>query len=191
VSEAKIDAVVIGGSAGAIDALSAILPALPSGFRPPVFVTVHIPTNRPSLLAPLFADKCALGVQEAEDKTPIEPGVIYFAPPDYHLLVESRGLLTLSVEEAVNYSRPAIDVLFESAADIYGERLVGVVLTGANQDGAAGLRRVLQRGGAGLVQWPDSAYAAEMPRAAIRACPEAEVLTVEAIAGYLLQVAGC
>lgn len=190
-SEAKIDAVVIGGSAGAIEALSIILPALPRGFRPPVFVTVHIPTNRPSLLAPLFDSKCDLSVQEAEDKTPIEPGVVYFAPADYHLLVESKQLLTLSVDETVNYSRPAIDVLFESAADVYEERLVGVVLTGANQDGAEGLRRVLERGGAGLVQRPDSAHASEMPQAAIRACPQAEVLTLEAIAQYLLHVAGC
>jgi two-component system, chemotaxis family, protein-glutamate methylesterase/glutaminase len=190
-ADATIDAIVIGGSAGAIEILSMILPALPRGFAPSVFVTVHIPTSRPSLLATLFADKCALEVQEAEDKTPIEPGVIYFAPPDYHLLVESKELLTLSVDEAVNYSRPAIDVLFESAADVYEERLIGVVLTGANQDGAEGLRRIVTCGGAGVVQLPETAYATEMPRAALRACPQAETLTPEAIADYLLHAAGC
>jgi len=187
----KVEAIVIGGSAGAIEALSLILPALPRGFIPPIFITVHIPPTRPSLLATLFAEKCLLDVQEAEDKTPIEPGVIYFAPPDYHLLVESKGLLTLSVEEAVNYSRPAIDVLFESAADIYEDRLVGVILTGANHDGAEGLRQIVERGGAGVVQLPETAYAKEMPEAALRACPHAEVLTLAGIADYLLNVAGC
>lgn len=189
--DSNIEAIVIGGSAGAIEALSLILPALPQGFRPPVFVTVHIPISRPSLLAPLFADKCELPVQEAEDKTPIEPGVIYFAPPDYHLLVESKNLLSLSVEETVNYSRPAIDVLFESAADIYEDRLLGVILTGANHDGAEGLRRIMERGGAGVVQLPETAYAKEMPSAALRACPRAEVLTLEGIADYLLNAVGC
>lgn len=189
--DSNIEAIVIGGSAGAIEALSLILPALPRGFQPPVFVTVHIPISRPSLLAPLFADKCELPVQEAEDKTPIEPGVIYFAPPDYHLLVESKSMLALSVEEAVNYSRPAIDVLFESAADIYEDRLLAVILTGANHDGAAGLQRVVACGGTGLVQLPETAYAAEMPRAALNACPQAQSLTPAAIADHLLQAAGC
>lgn len=189
--DSNIEAIVIGGSAGAIEALSQILPALPRTFRPPVFVTVHIPINRPSLLTPLFADKCELPVLEAEDKTPIEPGVIYFAPPDYHLLVESRSQLTLSVEDPVNYSRPAIDVLFESAADVYEDRLLGVILTGANHDGAAGLQRVVACGGTGLVQLPETAYAAEMPRAALRACPQAQSLTPAAIADHLLHAAGC
>ena len=190
-SQSKFDAVVIGGSAGAIDTLSLILPALPRGFAPPIFVAVHIPTTRPSLLAQLFNEKCLLDVKEAEDKTPIEPGVVYFAPPDYHLLVESTSLLTLSVDEAVNFSRPAIDVLFESAADVYEDRLLGVVLTGANHDGAEGLKRVMAGGGDGLVQLPDTAYAVEMPRAALRACPQAQSLTPAAIVDHLLHLAGC
>lgn len=189
--DSNVEAIVIGGSAGAIETLSLILPALPCTFRLPIFVTVHIPISRPSLLAPLFADKCELSVQEAEDKTPIEPGVIYFAPPDYHLLVESRSQLTLSVEDPVNYSRPAIDVLFESAVDVYEDRLLAVILTGANHDGAAGLRRVVACGGTGLVQLPETAYAAEMPRSALEACPQAKSLTPAAIADHLLHAAGC
>lgn len=181
----RAEAVVVGASAGAVDALSAVLPALPAGYPLPVLVVVHIPPDRPSLLADLFRARCRLEVREAEDKEPIVPGTIYFAPPDYHLLVERDGRLSLSSDEPVSYSRPSVDVLFESAADAYGPGLVGVVLTGANDDGARGLRAILAAGGAGLVQDPEQAHAREMPRSALAACPGAHALGLAEIATSL------
>ena len=121
-------AVVVGASAGAIDALQAILPALPADFPAPVLVVVHVPPDRRSLIAQVLQPHCALALREAEDKEIAAPGTVYFAPPDYHLLVERDGLLSLSSEEPVLFSRPSIDVLFESAADAYGPDLIGVVL---------------------------------------------------------------
>src|SRR6201991_418522 len=140
----EAEAVVIGASAGALEALSVILPALPATFRLPVFIVVHMPPNRQSVLAELFQRKCRLRVREAEDKERISGGTVYFAPPDYHLLVEMDKHLSLSSDEPVLYSRPSIDVLFESAADAYGPGLIAIVLTGANQAGAKGLRTVYE-----------------------------------------------
>ncbi|TCM16156.1 two-component system chemotaxis response regulator CheB [Novosphingobium sp. PhB165] len=181
-------AVVIGASAGAIQALSEVLPALPPTFPLPILIVVHIPADGGNMLAPLFAGKCRIAVREAEDKEPVLGGTAYFAPPDYHLLVEAGGTLSLSSDEAVLHSRPAIDVLFESAADAYGGALVGIVLTGANQDGAAGLRAIAQAGGIVLVEDPSIAYADAMPLAALSECPEARVLSLAGIADFLLEV---
>lgn len=177
--------ITIGASAGAIDALATILPALPANFPYPILVVVHIREDRDSMLVDLFGRQCAVTVCEAEDKLPLEPGVVYFAPSDYHLLVESDGWLALSVDEPVNFSRPSIDVLFESAAQVFGNQLVGVILTGANQDGAHGLRSIVDAGGSAIVQEPSSAYAATMPQAALTACPEAQPMTLEQVATYL------
>ena len=182
------EAVVIGASAGALEALSSLLPSLPSDYRLPILIVVHLPADKTSLLAELLRARCAIRVREAEDKEPIEPGVAYFAPPDYHLLVEQDRRLSLSDDEPVLFSRPSIDVLFESAADAYGGGLIGIVLTGANSDGAKGLRAVIEAGGAAVVQSPESAYAAAMPQAAIALCPDARVLPVNEIAAYLRKV---
>jgi two-component system, chemotaxis family, protein-glutamate methylesterase/glutaminase len=182
------EAVVIGASAGALEALSSLLPSLPSDYRLPILIVVHLPADKTSLLAELLRARCAIRVREAEDKEPIEPGVAYFAPPDYHLLVEQDRRLSLSDDEPVLFSRPSIDVLFESAADAYGGGLIGIVLTGANSDGAKGLRAVVEAGGAAVVQSPESAYAAAMPQAAIALCPDARVLPVNEIAAYLRKV---
>jgi two-component system chemotaxis response regulator CheB len=178
-------AIVIGASAGALDALSVILPALPSGFPCPVMVVVHLPADKKSIFTELLKSKCALSVKEAEDKEPIKAGTIYFAPPDYHLLVEKNGYLSLSSEEPVLFSRPSIDVLFESACDVYGETLAGIVLSGANSDGSKGLNAIAQCGGTVIVQDPQTAYATAMPMAAIAACPDAKVLSLAEIAIYL------
>jgi len=178
-------AVVIGASAGAVSVLSTILPALPADFAMPVLVVVHIPPDRSSLLPALFAEKCRLHVKEAEDKEPILPGVVYFAPADYHLQVESDFTLSLSNDEPVLYSRPAIDVLFQTAADVYGDGLTAVVLTGASRDGAEGLRAVTRAGGSAMVQDPDTAEAKIMPQAALEACPDARRLSPREIAEML------
>ncbi|MBS0537659.1 MAG: chemotaxis protein CheB [Proteobacteria bacterium] len=182
-------AVVIGASAGALEALSAILPALPADFALPIFIVVHIPPDKQSVLATLFQASSPIMVREAEDKEPIRGGTAYFAPPDYHLLVEADGHLSLSSDELVLYSRPSIDVLFESASDAYGPGLIGVILSGANEDGAAGLRAVVDAGGTAVVQNPDKAFAPAMPEAAKAACPEANVLSLQDIAAYLQRIA--
>ena len=184
----RVEAIVIGASAGAIQALSRILPALPADFPIPVLVVVHIPADRSDLLAPLFQAKCRVVVKEAEDKEPILPGFVYFGPSDYHLQVEADRTVSLSADEPVFYSRPSIDVLFESAADTYGAGLVGAILTGANEDGAAGLRAVAAVGGVALAEDPADAFAPTMPSAALELCAEARSMSLDAMAAYLLNL---
>jgi two-component system chemotaxis response regulator CheB len=184
-SAAPSRAVAIGASAGALEALSAILPRLPADFGLPVLSVVHIPPDKKSAMTEVFRMKCEIDVREAEDKEPLSRGTVYFAPPDYHLLVETDRFLSLSDDEPVLFSRPSIDVLFESAADAFGPGLIAVVLTGANQDGAKGLKAVAEAGGVAIVQNPESAFASAMPEAAIAACPGALVLSLDEIALYL------
>jgi two-component system, chemotaxis family, protein-glutamate methylesterase/glutaminase len=181
----RVDAVVIGASAGGIEALSLLLPALSAGLRPPVFIVLHLPRDRPSLLAEIFARKCLVPVREAEDKEPVAPGTVYFAPNNYHLLVDQGPQLSLSADGLVHHSRPSVDVLFESAADIYRERLLGIILTGANDDGATGLAAIHDAGGVAVVQRPDTARAPLMALSALKLRPDACVLTLEEIAGML------
>jgi two-component system chemotaxis response regulator CheB len=185
-SAPAIQAVVIGASAGAVPALLEILPALPAAYRLPVLIVVHVPPDRENALVALFAAKSRIAIKEAEDKEAIEPGVVYFAPSDYHLLVELDGTLSLSADGPINHSRPAIDALFETAADAYGEALAAFVLTGANDDGAAGLAAVCAAGGGAFVEDPAAAYSPIMPAAAVAACPNATVLTLAQIRAHLL-----
>jgi two-component system, chemotaxis family, protein-glutamate methylesterase/glutaminase len=175
------EAVVIGASAGGVEALGMLLPALPADLAPAVIAVLHLPADSPALLVELFAGRCRVPVREAADKEPVEPGVIYFAPPNYHLLVELERTFALSVEEPVNYVRPAIDLLFESAARAYGDQLLGVMLTGANSDGARGLARIRSAGGRAWIQQPEDAAAAAMPLAALRIAGADEVLTLAQI----------
>lgn len=178
-------AVVIGASAGALEALSAILPSLSADFRLPIMIVVHVPPDKRSVLAELFKAKCRLSAIEVEDKQPIVAATAYFAPPDYHLLVETETSLALSTEEPVLFSRPSIDVLFQSAAEVFGAGLVAIVLTGANEDGARGLKAVAQAGGTTIVQDPSEAFQGAMPLAAIGAVPDARVLPLASITEYL------
>lgn len=185
----RIDGIVIGGSAGGVEALSVLLPALPAAFRPSVFIVLHLPRERPSLLVDIFGRRCLLPVREAEDKEPVEPGTVYFAPPDYHLLIEKNRHLALSADEPVHYSRPSIDVLFESAAEVYGERLLGIILSGANEDGAAGLHAVHRAGGLTAAQQPDSAKVPLMVLSALQRNPADFVLPVGELAQFLRTLA--
>ncbi|APW37914.1 chemotaxis protein CheB [Rhodoferax koreense] len=175
----QVDAVVVGASAGGVEALIQLLPAFAAGFQGAVIVVLHLPRDRRSLLVDIFQPRCALAVREAQDKESVAGGTIYFAPPDYHLLVDrgpdARPQLALSVDEAVNYSRPSIDVLFESAADVYRERLMGIVLTGGNQDGASGLMAVQRAGGVSVVQDPETAQVSLMPASALAAVKDGPV----------------
>ncbi|WP_312223647.1 chemotaxis protein CheB [Rhizobium rhizoryzae] len=181
-------AVMIGASAGALEALSAILPRLPATFPYPIFVIVHLPPKKRSVLAAIFDLKCQLRAIEAEDKEPVEAGTIYFAPPDYHLLLEGRAHIALSSDEEVLFSRPSIDVAFESASEVWGPQLTAVILTGANHDGARGLAAVMRSGGTAVIQNPSEAYAQAMPEAAMRACPSANILNLSMISTFLQNI---
>ncbi|MDO9431317.1 MAG: chemotaxis protein CheB [Phenylobacterium sp.] len=181
-------AVVIGASAGGVQALLQILPLLPASYPLAVLIVVHVPPDRDNALVSLFQARCQIEVREAEDKEPMLPGVVYFAPSDYHLLAENDGTLSLSSDELVNHSRPSIDVLLESSADAFGSELVGVILTGANDDGARGLQAVVEAGGVAIVENPAEAYASAMPAASLRAAPSAQVMKVAAIASYVLSL---
>jgi two-component system chemotaxis response regulator CheB len=162
-----LGAVVIGASAGGVQALRVLLGCLPKGFSAPIFVVQHIPPDRPSMLPELFASVCALPVLEAEDKQPIGPGTVVFAPPDYHLLIESRETLALSLDEPAKFSRPSIDVLFESAAAVFDKELLAILLTGASSDGSEGVALVRRAGGKAWVQCPSEAVASTMPASAL------------------------
>jgi len=176
---APVDAIVLGASAGGVDAFLAILSALPSSLALPLVAVVHIPRDQPGLLVKVLGARAHLAVREAGDKDRLLPGLV-IAPPDYHLLLDVDGgrrhrhlagaqdvHLALSNDAPVSYSRPSIDVLFQSAAEVFGPRVAGVVLTGANDDGALGLQAIRAYGGLCAVQSPDEAPAREMPEAAI------------------------
>jgi two-component system, chemotaxis family, protein-glutamate methylesterase/glutaminase len=179
-----VEAIVIGGSAGSVAVLGELLPGLPADF-PPVLVVVHVLPSSPNLLANLFAPACAVRVLEAEPGAPITRGSVYFAPADYHLLVEPGRRCALSIEPPVHFSRPAIDVLFESAADVYGKALVGVLLTGASADGAEGLACIVRQGGRAIIQDPETAQSKVMPGAGLAAVPGARVVALSAMLSEL------
>lgn len=180
-----VTAVAIGASAGGVEALSVLLPELPARLHPPVFVVLHLPPHRPSLLVDIMSPRMAVPVKEAEDKEPIAPGTVYFAAPDYHLLVSEGPSIALSSDEPVNFSRPSIDVLFESAADVYGSGLLAIVLTGASSDGADGLQAVARAGGRIVVQDPRDARVPTMTEAAIERARVDAILPLNDIAALL------
>jgi two-component system chemotaxis response regulator CheB len=187
--EDVFDAIVIGASAGGVQALRVLLESLPGTLAVPVFIVQHIPPDRPSMLPELFDGSCALPVREAVDKQPIVPGTVVFAPPDYHLLVESRDVLALSVDDPVLFSRPSIDVLFESASRVYGANLLAIVLTGASADGAQGVRFVRMAGGKAWIQCPTEAEVPVMPEAALALGGADALLSLSAMAGRLQEMA--
>lgn len=179
--------VVVGASWGGLAALSCLIGGLPANFEAPVTVVQHRSRHADNLLASLLQDVTPLQVVEIEDKEPLLPGSVYIAPANYHVLVED-GHLSLTTDPLVRYSRPSIDVTFFSAADTYLAATVGVVLTGANDDGARGLRHIVDRGGRAVVQDPATAEIPVMPHAAQRAVPEADVVALEKIADHLVQM---
>jgi two-component system chemotaxis response regulator CheB len=184
-----IELVVIGGSAGALEALFALVHALPDAFTPPLVITLHLGATQRNLVPELLRTVTRRPVAEAEDKLPLSAGTVYVAPPNYHLLVERTRSLALSIDEVVNFSRPSIDVMFESAADAYGPRCAGVLLSGANDDGARGLERIVDAGGRAFVQTPASASQPAMPNAAIRRLGDrAHVMTIPDLANALAQL---
>lgn len=179
------NALAIGTSAGGINALLYLLPRIPQNESLTIFVVQHISPESDSYFIKLIKNECKMKVKEACNTEEIEPGVIYFAPPDYHLLIEKNFTLTLSKDEKVNFSRPSIDVLFETAAEAYKRRLTGILLTGANNDGSRGLKRIKELGGKTIVQSPADANFSEMPKSALRLFKPDFVLTLTEIANYL------
>jgi two-component system chemotaxis response regulator CheB len=181
------DLVVVGTSWGGLAALRALVAGLPETFAMAVLLVQHRHKDSDHLLRLLLQERATLEVWEVEDKMPVEHGRIYVAPPDYHTLVEP-GHFSLSTEAPVRYSRPSIDVTFASAAGSYGHRTVGIVLTGANADGAEGLRQISDRGGMAIVQDPRTAESSTMPAAAANAVPRARVMALDDIVAYLREL---
>jgi two-component system chemotaxis response regulator CheB len=180
-----IDLVVIGGSAGAIEVLSQVVPQLPKHLAAAIAIVIHMAQDARAMLPEILTAPQRPPMKLAEDKEPIAAGTVYFAPPGYHLLIESERTFALSVDEPEHFSRPSIDVLFESAADAYRARLAGVILSGANTDGAAGLQSIAEAGGVTLVQRPDTAETRTMPTAALNACPQSHAVDPQALAQWL------
>lgn len=183
-------AVVMGASMGGMEALGKILSDLPEKFHVPILIVQHLSPNSDSFLASYLDRVSQLKVKEADEKEAVCPGNVYIAPPNYHLLVEKDEVLSLTVESRVNYARPSIDVLFESAAEVYKEKLIGVILTGANSDGSHGLKCVKELGGLTIVQDPKSAEASMMPNSAI-ACTKIDfILSPEQIGPKISELIG-
>ena len=185
----KYKIIVIGASAGGIDALIEVLSPLPADFPIPVLVVQHLPTNNPENDLVKFLDgKCQLKVKEADDKELITPGNVYFAPANYHMLIENDNTVSLSIDEKVRYCRPSIDVLFESARDAFSSEIIGIILTGANTDGADGIRRIKNNGGITIVQNPETAELSVMPLAAIQSCDVDYILLLKEIPELLVKL---
>lgn len=185
----RIEAIVIGTSAGGIQTLQKIFLQLPEDFPVPIIVVQHLGASHSEFLIEVFQSRTKLRVKQADEKEKIKPGTIYFAPPDYHLMIEKNKTFSLSDEEKHNYARPSIDVLFETAADSFASSLVGVILTGANSDGAQGLKVIREKGGITIVQDPKSAEVATMPLAAMAAEPADYVVPANALAALLTKIA--
>ena len=186
----KYRAVVVGASAGGLQALSVLCAGMPAGFALPLVVVQHAHPSQDGYMAEHLDACCALEVREAMDKEKILGGRVYVAPPGYHLLVEKDETFSLSLDKKVNYSRPSIDVLFESAARAWSDRLIGVILTGASNDGAQGIRMIRELGGLTVAQDPLTAERPEMPQAAIDTGAVDRVLKLEDMAPLLLDCAG-
>ncbi len=179
------EAVVIGSSAGGIHALSSVLAALPSEFPLPIIIVQHLHPHSDSYLAHILSTKCELKVKQADEKETIT-NAVYIAPPNYHLLIEEDRSLSLSIDKHVNFARPSVDVLFESAIYAYQDKLIAIILTGANNDGSQGVKNIKENGGYVIVQEPTTAEADAMPKAAIAATKVDKILPLEQIGPYLL-----
>ena len=185
----QYEAVVIGVSAGGLRALSGILKGLPGNYPLPLIVIQHRSKDERTLLEEVLQAKCVISIKQADEKERIEGGKVYFAPPDYHLLVEKDHSFSLTCDDPVNFSRPSIDLLFETASEVYKEKLVGVILTGANHDGAEGIRAVKEHGGLTIAQDPATSHFPDMPQAAIDTGSVQHILNAAAIKDLLLDLA--
>ncbi|WP_239021001.1 chemotaxis protein CheB [Pontibacter arcticus] len=182
----KYNLILIGGSAGSIEVIFKIIPALRDGFTIPVVLVIHRPaSSKEGFITDVLSTKTPLYLKEATEKEIIQPGTVYLAPADYHLLLEKDHTFSLEASEKVQYSRPSIDVTFEAAAEQYGETLVGIILTGANSDGSKGIEAIARHGGHTIAQDPATAEISTMPQAAISTGKVQQVLTTEEIIIFL------
>lgn len=184
----RFNAIVIGCSAGGFKALKKILPLLPKSLPIPIIIVQHIAKGNNDHMIQSFNNICSLSVKEADDKEIPTAGYIYFAPPDYHLLISEFGEMTLSVDPPIQYSRPSIDELFISAAEYYFEKLIGIILTGANNDGTNGLIKIQDSGGTVIVQNPKTATVSTMPQSAIQNTKIDYILPLEKITGIIIEL---
>jgi len=184
----KYKAIVAGVSAGGLSALSGILKGLPSDYPVPIIVVQHRAKDQKDLLEEVLQGKCEIRIKQADEKEKIETGFVYTAPPDYHLLIENDKTFSLSSDEPVHFSRPSIDVLFETAATVFGDTLIGIILTGANNDGAAGIVAIKKNGGLTIAQDPAEAQFPFMPEAAIQTKAVQHVLTLSEINNFLSKI---
>ncbi len=181
-------AIVIGASAGGLYALSALLEKLPADFRLPLIVVQHRSKDHREILEEVLQSKCKVKVKQVDEKERIEDNCVYIAPPDYHLLIENDRTFSLSCDEYVRFSRPSIDVLFESAAMVYRNKLIGIILTGANNDGAAGIKTIDASGGLTIAQSPQEAQFPVMPEAAINTKGVKQIRSIAEIATFLVNI---
>ena len=182
------EAVVIGASAGGLGALQTLLSNIGKKFQLPMLIVQHLHPESEDYLGQLLKSYCHLKFKEADDKEPIQSGTVYYAPANYHLLVSSDRSLVLNVDEKVNYCRPSVDVLFETAADVFGSHLIGIILTGSNQDGAVGMATIKKKGGLTIAQDLKEAEVDAMPRAAIELVKVDHILTLEKIGKLLTKL---
>jgi two-component system chemotaxis response regulator CheB len=182
------EAIVIGVSSGGLNAMKVMFSLLPKEFNTPIIIVQHIGVRSDNFWIQLLNDKSNLYIKEADEKEKIENGKVYIAPPNYHLLIEKDKTFSLTIDERVNYSRPSIDVLFESAAEAYKNKLIGVVLTGSNNDGTNGIKRIHEWGGLTIIQNPESAESSYMPKSAIAAIKPDYILSLEDIAELLIKL---
>ncbi|EPJ49869.1 MAG: hypothetical protein OFPI_22090 [Osedax symbiont Rs2] len=185
---AEIHCIVIGVSAGGFEALNLLITQLPEKFNYPIAIVQHRSADNDGYLTQHLNINSQINVKDVVDKEPICPGIVYIAPADYHLLIERGAYFSLSRDDKVNYSRPSIDVLFESAADVYRQACLGIILTGKNADGAMGLAKVTATGGTAIVEDPETAKESAMPNAAINKVPSATVLELSDIGRYLMSL---
>lgn len=182
------EALIIGGSAGSLDVLLKVLPNLSASIAFPIVIVLHRKSGKENLLTDLLSSKTKLCVKDIEEKETLKPSIIYIAPPNYHLLIEKDKTLSFDSSEKVNFSRPSIDVTFESAADVYAENLVCLLLSGANSDGTKGLQKVHRNGGTTIIQNPASAIVGFMPEYAMEHVAIDLVLEPEKMATYINQL---
>ena len=182
------EAIVIGVSSGGLKAMKVMFSCLPKEFNTPIIIVQHIGSQSENLWISLLNDKSNLYIKEADEKESIEQGKVYIAPPNYHLLIERDKTFSLTIDERVNYARPSIDVLFESAAEAYKSKLIGVILTGSNNDGTNGLKRIKEYGGLTIVQDPATAESSYMPASAMAVVQMDYILTLENIIKLLIKI---
>lgn len=184
----KYEAIVIGASSGGMNALKILFSLLPKGFNIPIIIVQHVSSHSDNQWIELLNDKSDLNIKEADEKEKIENGTIYIAPANYHLMIEKNKTFSLTIDERVNYARPSIDVLFESAAEAYKNKLIGVILTGSNNDGTKGLKRIKECGGFVIIQNPETAESSYMPVSAMAAVTPDAVKSLEEIIELLINI---